>query len=126
MTAPQGGDGSHVVAVGMFTGKQIAAQPGVRRTTIGRWRRAGRLEARIGNEMGEGFTLPSKHAHPTASLRANTQRQVPRTTPLASPTRPSVGGDQRALVPPPPAFAPSHAPFQARNPALSALSAGGP
>jgi hypothetical protein len=43
---------------GMLTGQQIAAQLGVRRTTIGRWRREGRLEARICNEMGQWLYAP--------------------------------------------------------------------
>ena len=56
---------------------QIAAQLGVRRTTIGRWRREGRLEARICNEMGQwlyapGQPRPSDHSAPreTAPLGA--------------------------------------------------------
>ena len=47
-----------LLAAGMLTGKQIAAQLGVRRTTIGRWRREGRLEARICNEMGQWLYAP--------------------------------------------------------------------
>ena len=35
-----------LIAAGMLTGQQIAAQLGVRRTTIGRWCGEGRLAAR--------------------------------------------------------------------------------
>lgn len=49
-----------LIAAGMLTGKQIAAQLGVRRTTIGRWRREGRLKARICNEMGEWLYSPQQ------------------------------------------------------------------
>jgi hypothetical protein len=66
-----------LLAAGMLTGAQIAAQLGVRRTTIGRWRREGRLEARICNEMGQwlyapGQPRPSDHSAPreTAPLAA--------------------------------------------------------
>ncbi|HAM56168.1 MAG TPA: hypothetical protein DCQ64_12500 [Candidatus Rokubacteria bacterium] len=66
-----------LLAAGMLTGTQIAAQFGVRRTTIGRWRHEGRLEARICNEMGQWLyapqqarpsdgRLPSEHAAPGA------------------------------------------------------------
>jgi len=47
-----------LIVAGMLTGTQIAAQLGVRRTTIGRWRREGRLQARICNEMGEWLYAP--------------------------------------------------------------------
>ena len=50
-----------LLAAGMLTGPQIAAQLGVRRTTIGRWRREGRLEARICNEMGQWLYAPGQH-----------------------------------------------------------------
>jgi hypothetical protein len=58
-----------LLAAGMLTGTQIAAQLGVRRTTIRRWRREGRLEARICNEMGQwlyapGQPRPSDHSAP--------------------------------------------------------------
>jgi len=66
-----------LLAAGMLTGTQIAAQLGVRRTTIGRWRHEGRLEARICNEMGQwlyapGQQRPSDHSAPrdTAVLGA--------------------------------------------------------
>ena len=50
-----------LLASGMLTGKQIAAQLRVRRTTIGRWRREGCLEARICNEMGQWLYAPGQH-----------------------------------------------------------------
>jgi hypothetical protein len=53
-----------LIAAGMLTGKQIAAQLGVRRTTIGRWRCEGRLEARICNEMGEWLYAPQQARPP--------------------------------------------------------------
>ena len=70
-----------LLAAGMLTGTQIAAQLGVRRTTIGRWRREGRLEARICNEMGQWLYAPqqtrpsdgrppSEHAAPGAKDRS--------------------------------------------------------
>ena len=49
-----------LLAAGMLTGTQIAAQLGVRRTTIGRWRHEGRLEARICNEMGQWLYAPQQ------------------------------------------------------------------
>lgn len=53
-----------LIAAGMLTGTQIAAQLGVRRTTIGRWRREGRLEARICNEMGQWLYAPQQALPP--------------------------------------------------------------
>jgi hypothetical protein len=53
-----------LLAAGMLTGQQIAAQLGVRRTTIGRWRREGRLEARICNEMGQWLYAPPQQRPP--------------------------------------------------------------
>jgi len=38
---------------GWLTGKQIASKLGVKRTTLGRWRRTGRIKARICNDRGE-------------------------------------------------------------------------
>jgi len=49
---------------GMLTGQQIAAALGVRRTTVGRWRREGRLEARICNEKGEWLYDPPQELSP--------------------------------------------------------------
>ncbi len=53
-----------LLAAGMLTGTQIAAKLGVRRTTIGRWRRQGRLTARICNEMGEWLYAPPQDLSP--------------------------------------------------------------
>ena len=49
-----------LIAAGMLTGTQIATQLDVRRTTIGRWRREGRLEARICNETGQWLYAPGQ------------------------------------------------------------------
>jgi hypothetical protein len=67
---------ARLLAAGMLTGTQIAAQLGVRRTTIGRWRREGRLEARICNEMGQwlyapGQPRPSDPSTPRATATLN-------------------------------------------------------
>jgi hypothetical protein len=43
---------------GMLTGKQISAQLGVGRTTLGRWRLAGRIKGRICNSLGEWLYWP--------------------------------------------------------------------
>jgi hypothetical protein len=51
-----------LIAAGMFTGAEIAAKLGVRRTTIGRWRRQGRLTARICN--GDGRMAVRSPARP--------------------------------------------------------------
>jgi DNA invertase Pin-like site-specific DNA recombinase len=53
-----------LLAAGMLTGVQIAAKLGVGRTTIGRWRRAGRLTARICNERGEWLYAPPQDCSP--------------------------------------------------------------
>ncbi len=53
-----------LIAAGMLTGAQIAAKLGVRRTTIRRWRRQGRLTARICNEMGEWLYAPPQDLSP--------------------------------------------------------------
>jgi hypothetical protein len=48
-----------LVAAGWLTGKQIAAQLGVGRTTLGRMRRDGQLTGRICNDLGEWlYCLP--------------------------------------------------------------------
>lgn len=43
---------------GWLTGKQIATKLGVKRTTLGRWRSAGRINARICNDRGEWLYWP--------------------------------------------------------------------
>jgi DNA invertase Pin-like site-specific DNA recombinase len=65
-----------LIAAGMLTGQQIAAQLGVRRTTIGRWRREGRLTARICNEMGEWLYAPHQDLRPDGKLPS--ESAVPR------------------------------------------------
>ena len=49
---------------GMLTGQQIAAKLGVRRTTIGRWRREGRLKGRICSERGEWLYWSPQQSQP--------------------------------------------------------------
>jgi transcriptional regulator with XRE-family HTH domain len=72
-----------LLEAGMLTGKQIAARLGVRRTTIGRWRREGRLEARICNDQGEWlYHLPQELSNLTTRLPATAERLAPRTDPL--------------------------------------------
>ena len=71
-----------LLAAGMLTGTQIAAQLGVRRTTIGRWRRAGRLEARICNEMGQWLYVPQQERPPDGTRLSERAARVPGTTPL--------------------------------------------
>lgn len=43
---------------GWLTGKQIAAQLKVKRSTLGRWRRTGRIQARICSDRGEWLYWP--------------------------------------------------------------------
>ena len=57
---PQRSWSRSLLAAGMLTGTQIAAQLGVRRTTIGRWRCEGCLKARICNEMGQWLYAPGQ------------------------------------------------------------------
>ena len=48
---------------GWLTGKQIASEIGVTRATLGRWRLAGRIKARICNDRGEWlYRLPDELA----------------------------------------------------------------
>ena len=62
-----------LLAAGWLTGRQIQEQLGVRRTTLGRLRRAGAIEGRICNELGEWLywppevPLPDGH-HPEADV----------------------------------------------------------
>ena len=51
---PQAG----LLANGWLTSKQITAQLGIGRTTIGRWRTEGRIKARICNDGGEWLYWP--------------------------------------------------------------------
>jgi len=66
-----------LIAAGMLTGQQIAAQLGVRRTTIGRWRREGRLEARICKSIGNIKAVSRKAALRRAhASRRHLRREV--------------------------------------------------
>ena len=47
-----------LLANGWLTSKQITAQLGIGRTTIGRWRTEGRIKARICNDGGEWLYWP--------------------------------------------------------------------
>ena len=48
-----------LLTAGMLTGKQVAARLRVSRTTLGEWRRAGKIQARICNDRGEWlYRLP--------------------------------------------------------------------
>ena len=44
---------------GWLTGRQAQDRLGVNRTTLGRWRTSGRIEARICNDLGEWLYWPS-------------------------------------------------------------------
>ena len=66
-----------LLAAGMLTGTQIAAQLGVRRTTIGRWRREGRLKARICNEMGQWLYAPGQPRPSDPSAPCDTAALAP-------------------------------------------------
>jgi hypothetical protein len=62
-----------LLASGMLTRKQLGAKLGVNRTTIGNWRRQGRLKGRICNDLGEWLFWPpgdppSDTASPPASV----------------------------------------------------------
>ena len=79
-----------LLAAGMLTGAQIAAQLGVRRTTIGRWRRARRLEARICTEMDQrqyapGQPRPSDHSAPRETARCALRGRIPWAAPSPGP-----------------------------------------
>jgi len=70
-----------LLAAGMLTGTQIAAQLGVRRTTIGRWRREGRLEARLCNEMGQWLYAPQQRpsdGRPPSETAASSAQDISR------------------------------------------------
>ena len=49
-----------LLANGWLTSKQITAQLGIGRTTIGRWRTEGRIKARICNDGGEWLYWPAE------------------------------------------------------------------
>ena len=58
-----------LLAAGMLTTKQLCQRLGVERTTIGRWRRRGLIEARICNDLGECLYWPPKEVPPLTSPR---------------------------------------------------------
>lgn len=53
-----------LLAAGMLTSQQMAARLGVNRTTLGSWRRQGRLKARICNDHGEWLYWPLSDQRP--------------------------------------------------------------
>ncbi|MBA2244619.1 MAG: recombinase family protein [Gemmatimonadetes bacterium] len=54
-----------LLEAGMLTGKEVCAQLSVSRTTLGRWRAEGRIQARICNDKGEWlYWLPEPAAAP--------------------------------------------------------------
>jgi len=53
-----------LLAAGWLTRRQIAAQLGVRRTTLSRWRADGRIKGRICNDHGEWLYLPPAELPP--------------------------------------------------------------
>jgi hypothetical protein len=50
-----------LLAAGMLTAKQLGEKLGVKRTTLGRWRRQGLLEGRICNARGKWLYWPPEH-----------------------------------------------------------------
>jgi len=62
-----------LIDAGWLTGKQIAPKLGVARTTLGRWRQAGRIKARICNDRGEWlYRLPDELAISGENITAGT------------------------------------------------------
>lgn len=61
-----------LLEAGWLTREQIAAKLGVRRTTIGRWRRDGRLKGRICSERGEWLYWPPDKLEPDRPTVART------------------------------------------------------
>ena len=53
-----------LLEAGMMTRKQICAQLGISRTTLGRWRLDGRIKARICNDRGEWLYWPPQQQNP--------------------------------------------------------------
>ena len=60
-----------LIAAGMLTTQQLCQRLGVERTTIGRWRRQGLVEARICNDLGECLYWPPKEG-PSPTIRPRT------------------------------------------------------
>ncbi len=61
-----------LMAAGMLTTRQLGELLGLKRTTIGRWRRQGLIEGRICNELGEWLYLP-----PTQVPSTTTPSNIP-------------------------------------------------
>ena len=53
-----------LLAEGMLTTKQLSEKLGVKRSTIGRWRSQGLIDARICNDAGEWLYRPPQHIPP--------------------------------------------------------------
>jgi hypothetical protein len=66
-----------LLEAGWLTGKQMESKLGVKRTTLGRWRTQGRIEARICNSLGEWLYWPPGD---TPSGRDKTDDKGPRPT----------------------------------------------
>ena len=65
-----------LLAAGMLTTKQMTARLGVGRTTLGTWRRQGRLTARICNDHGQWLYWPPSDQRPT-DIQAPDRRPAP-------------------------------------------------
>jgi hypothetical protein len=63
-----------LIAAGMLTTNQLGERFGVKRSTIGRWRRHGLVQARICNELGEWLYWPPKQPPKTAPMGRSTVR----------------------------------------------------
>ena len=55
---------ARLLEAGMITGEQISARLGVSRTTLGRLRTQGRIQARICNDQGQWLYWPPNLAPP--------------------------------------------------------------
>ena len=65
---------AHLIDAGMLTGDQIAARLGISRTTMGKRRVDGRLEARICNDHGEWLYWPPE---PTPAVPSGSSNETP-------------------------------------------------
>jgi DNA invertase Pin-like site-specific DNA recombinase len=55
---------TRLLAAGMLTTRQMTARLGISRTTLGTWRRQGRLHARLGNDHGQWLYWPPSDERP--------------------------------------------------------------
>jgi DNA invertase Pin-like site-specific DNA recombinase len=76
-----------LLEAGWLTGKQMASKLGIKRTTLGRWRTQGRIEARICNALGEWLYWPAEVTKPG---REETADKDLRTTEVNSTARGAV------------------------------------